>query len=192
MEERKMKKKLSICLAVILVLMILYGCRPAAQPTPDVPPSPTEMPASIPATASQPVVTPSPQPSVEPVEITAFCTLIGKDAVTHVLHGAPVIIKWGWDAKTEAQLNDYLQNNITTITLDGKSIEGVQSGLVHNQTSGNPEYVWASNVGVLEPGKHTLTYDVKWKKLTDDGTNTYGPGGKIEALHDECQIIVDE
>ncbi len=187
-----MKKDLSLWLVLILVVIFLYGCGPVAQPTQAVPSLPAEMPTSAPATAVQPEVTPSPEPSVKPVEIAAFCTLIGRDAVTQVPHGTPIIIKWGWDAKTEAQLNDYLQNNITTITLDGKSIEGVQSGLEHNQTSGNPEFVWASNVGVLEPGKHTVTYDVTWKKMIDDGTNTYGPGGKIETLHDECQVVVDE
>jgi hypothetical protein len=46
--------------------------------------------------------------------------MIGKDPTTRVAIGAPVIITWGWNAKTETQIDDYLQNNITTITLDGE------------------------------------------------------------------------
>jgi len=107
-----------------------------------------------------------------------------------VQHGTPVIITWGWDAKTETQINDYLQNNITTITLDGKIIEGKMNDEITNN-KGLLEVVWLSEVGVLNPGQHTVTYDVKWKKMIDDGMNTYGPGSKNETEHDECQIIVE-
>lgn len=122
----------------------------------------------------------------------AFCTLIGKDPKTYVPRGTPVNIIWGWSAKTEVQINDYLENNITEITLDGKVIEGtISPEIKKNGTSGLPEVVWFSNVGVLAPGPHTVTYDVKWKKMIEDGTSTYGPGGKNETEHDECQIIVE-
>jgi hypothetical protein len=46
-------------------------------------------------------------------------------------------------------------------------------------------------VGILDAGEHVITYDVSWKKIIDDGMNTYGPGGKFETLHDECLIIVE-
>lgn len=106
--------------------------------------------------------------------------------------GTPIIITWGWEAKTEAQVEDFLQNNITIVTLDGHVIEGVKlDGIVKNEKSGQPEVVWYSEVGVLGPGQHTITYDVKWKKMIDDGTATYGPGSPHETLHDECQIIVE-
>ena len=134
---------------------------------------------------SQPTAT-----AITAIRINAFCTLIGKDPSTTVAHGTPINIVWGWDAKTEAQINDFLQNNITTITLDGKVIEGVSSGIVKNEKSGRPEVVWTSDVGVLKLGEHKITYDVKWKKIIDDGTNTYGPGSAHETEHDECQIVV--
>ncbi len=121
----------------------------------------------------------------------AFCTLMGKDLKTIVSQGTPIVIIWGWSAKTEAQIKDFLDNNITTITLDGKTIEGtVNSAVTKNATSGDPEVAWYSEVGILDVGDHTLTYDVKWKKMIDDGTSTYGPGSKNVTLHDECQIIV--
>ena len=89
-------------------------------------------------------------------------------------------------------MDDFIQNNITNITLDGKVIEGVQvSGIQHNDKSGNLEVVWFAEMGVLDPGQHVLTYDVNWMKMIDDGMNTYGPGGKYETLHDECEIIVE-
>jgi hypothetical protein len=106
--------------------------------------------------------------------------------------GTPIIITWGWEAKTKEQVDDFVQNNSTTITLDGSVIEGVQvNGIQHNEKSGNPEVVWFSEVGILDAGEHVVTYDVNWTKMIDDGMNTYGPGGKYETLHDECEIIVE-
>jgi hypothetical protein len=129
---------------------------------------------------------------VEPVYIPAFCTTIGKDSKTYVPLDTPVVITWGWEAKTAAQIDDFVQNNITTVTLDGKVIEGtLNREVTKNAQSGQPEVAWFSDVGLLEAGQHGITYDVKWKKMIDDGTSTYGPGSKNETLHDECQIIVE-
>jgi len=117
--------------------------------------------------------------------------VIGKDSMTYVPQGTPVIVIWGWEAKTDAQLNAYVENNLTTITLDGKTIEGtVNREVTKNEKSGQPEVAWFSEVGMLDVGQHVITYDVTWKKMVDDGTSTYGPGSKNETLHDECQVIV--
>jgi len=149
--------------------------------------SPTETPIPLPTTTLSPVTA-----EVEPVTVIAFCTLIGKDPKTYVPQGTPIILVWGWEAKTQAQLDDFVENNITTITLDGKVMEGtLNSGVTKNEKSGQPEAAWFAEVGVLDPGQHVITYDVKWKKMIDDGTTTYGPGSKNETLHDECQIVVE-
>lgn len=180
--------KKSFVLATCLVFIFLTACQTAT-------PFPTLQPSNTPLLASTPLPTATFSPTsttVKPVNITAFCTIIGKDSKTYVPRGTPIIITWGWDAKTETQINDYLQNNLTTITLDGKVIEGIMSdGIKKNAKSGLPEVVWFSEVGVLNPGEHTVTYDVKWKKMIDDGTSKYGPGSKNETEHDECQIIVE-
>ena len=96
-----------------------------------------------------------------------FCTLIGKDPVTKVERDRPVIVVWGWGASTESQVQDHLvpSANITTVTLDGKALEGITDGkIIKDSQSGQYKVVWTSLVGVLEPGAHMLTYDVKWKK----------------------------
>jgi hypothetical protein len=181
-----MKKRfiLVTCLAFIL----LAACQ-SATPLPTLQPSKTALPTETPLPTATLSLTPT---AVKPINITAFCTIIGKASKTYVPRGTPIIITWGWDAKTETQIDDYVQNNITTITLDGKVIEGIMSdGIKTNEKSGQPEVVWFSEVGALTPGEHTVTYDVKWKKKIDDGTNTYGPGSDNETEHDECQIIVE-
>jgi len=172
----------------IVIALLLAACQSAA-------PVPTALPSETPS----PPVTLLPQPTgfptatkLAPVYITAFCTLIGKDSKTYVPFDTPIIITWGWEAKTETQLDDYLQNNITTITLDGEVIEGtLNKEVTKNEKSGQPEVAWFFNAGVLDVGQHVVIYDVKWEKMIDDGTTTYGPGSNNETLHDECQIIVE-
>jgi hypothetical protein len=125
------------------------------------------------------------------VNIPAFCTLAGRDVETVVQAGTPVIIVWGWESKTDQQLQDFLDNNLTTIRLDGKIVEGKLNPEVKvNKRSGNPEVAWSYEAGILAEGRHTITYDVNFKKMIDDGTTTYGPGGKIESSHDECAVTV--
>lgn len=185
----------SAFLALVFFAVFLSGCTPAPTPLlPTITPSPippTEMHEPTATLALLSTATPS-ATALKPVNITAFCTIIGKDSRSYVPNGTPIILTWGWEAMTTEQVDDFLQTNATTITFDGKVIEGVQvSGMQKNQKSGNPEVVWFAEVGVLEPGEHVITYDVNWTKMIDDGTTTYGPGGKYETLHDECQIIVD-
>ena len=174
-------------ITILFVIALLFTACQSSMSTPTSQPSKIPLPSATIAPSS--TATPT-AITVKSVYVTAFCTSIGKDLTTHVQQGTPVIITWGWDAKTETQINDYLQNNITTITLDGKIIEGKMNDKIMNN-KGLLEVVWLSEVGVLNPGQHTVTYDVKWKKMIDDGTNTYGPGSKNETEHDECQIIVE-
>jgi hypothetical protein len=137
-------------ITILFVIALLLTACQSSTPTPTSQPSETTLPSATiaPSSTATPTAT-----AVKPVYITAFCTLIGRDLKTYVPRGTPVIITWGWDAKTETQINDYLQNNITTITLDGKII----GGKMHDQTKNNKglfEVVWLSEVGVLNPGRH--------------------------------------
>jgi len=155
---------------------------------PTAPPSETPSPPAtlVPERTAVPTAI-----ALKPVYVTAFCTSIGKDAKTYVPFDTPIVITWGWEAKTETQIDDFLQNNITTIKLDGKIIEEtLNSEITKNEKSGLPEVAWFFEVGMLDAGQHVITYEVKWKKMIDDGTTTYGPGSKNETLHDECQVIV--
>jgi hypothetical protein len=201
-----MVKRLGPVAGALLVLLAACQSSPASLPTvplgepsratatsqPTLAPSPSATPLPAATTAPAPTFPPATTATtLAPVRINAFCTLIGRDRTTTVARGTPVIIVWGWDAKTVAQINDFLENNVTTVTLDGRPINGkLMDGIQKNQRSGNPEVVWYAEVGVLDPGQHPITYDVKFKKMIDDGTNTYGPGSKHETSHDECQILV--
>ncbi len=151
-----------------------------------------QMPPATVATGSVELIN-TPQPTLalpQPVYVKAFCTLIGEDKQRYVAPNTPVVILWGWGAKTEAQIKDFFNNHLTTVTLDGNDIS---TGAPYSFSGNNPDFrevVWFAEVGPLSPGLHTILYDVSWKAMISDGTDTYGPGGKFETEHDECEIIV--
>jgi hypothetical protein len=179
---------LVICLFLAACQQAAPATRPSPQPTQTALPPVPSMPAStlLPTATSTPAPT---TPLAEPVYVTAFCTSIGKDQTTSVPKDAPVILTWGWEAKTQAQMEAFLQNNLTTVTLDGQAVEGKMDSQFTN-ARGQLEIVWQSQAGVLPPGKHIVTYAVKWKAMIDDGATTYGPGGQVESLQDECWVVV--
>jgi hypothetical protein len=147
--------------------------------------------AAFTPTSAQMVSTPEPTvPAPQPAYVTAFCTLIGKPKTTTVAVGAPVTLLWGWDAKTEAQVEDFVQNNVTTVTLDGNVITSMEQYPTRKNSAGLYEVIWSAEVGILSPGQHLILYDVRWKKMIDDGTKTYGPGGQVETQHVECDVLV--
>lgn len=149
---------------------------------------PPELPTLDPAAT---IVTPQPTQVVPPdFYVYAFCTLIGKEKQIFVAPGTPVVILWGWKASTAAQLQDYLDNDITTVTLDGKNISAHAPNGIASSDPGNFRLLWFAQVGTLSAGTHKIVFDESWKKMINDGTDTYGPGGKYETQHDDCEIVV--
>ena len=181
---------------ISLCAFVLAACTTAiTPPPPTATPVPPTLEAIIPTDTSTPLSTSTPSATnipVQPVYVNAFCTIIGNDKTTRVPIGTPVNIIWGWNAKTEAQINDFLENNTTIVTLDGKVIEGIQTGGVMKVESRDDlEVVWVSEVGILDPGQHTITFDQKITKKIEDGYNSFGPGTENETIHDECLIAVE-
>ncbi len=198
----KCKISLLICRGIIVFgLLSITACGTAKTPTPTTTPVPPTLEEIIPTNTSTPDPTGTPAPTntplptkntVQPVYVKAFCTIIGLDKTTRVPIGTTINIIWGWNAKTESQINDFLENNITTVTLDGKVIEGTQTGgIVKVEARNDLEVVWVSKVGILDPGQHTITYDQKITKKIEDGYGSYGPGTEHETQHDECLIVVE-
>ena len=179
---------------MLIVILILTGC--TTKPTTVIAES-TSTPVSIPtstfaATATMTVTPTVPLPTPEPLTVLAYCTLLGRDASIHVPSGSPVIIQWGWKASTEAQVQDYIDNAVAVITLDGSMLDGVMDSVISWQDSTGQFFVnWNSDVGIPSSGAHEMNYDVSWKKMIFDGTDTYGPGGTYETIHDECLIMVE-
>lgn len=174
---------------ILFSLFLLTACQavePVSTPsaTPPIPPT-TTTPAQTTALS-----TPIPTYPESPVYIKAFCTIIGEKAVIEVRKNVPVVVTWGWEAKTKSQLDDFVQNSQTTITLDGKTLEGTINPEVTSTARGDPEIAWYAAVGVLDAGEHSMTYDITFKNIVDDGTTMYGPGGKVESIHDKCQVSV--
>jgi hypothetical protein len=177
---------------LMTAILILSGC--TTKPTPEIAGSTsTPVPTSNPTMTATLTVSPTvPQPTPEPVTVLAYCTLLGREANIHIPSGSPVFIEWGWKASTEAQVQDYIDNAEAVITLDGIKLDGAMDDAISREDSTGQFFVnWTSDVGVLSPGTHEMTYDVSWKRMIFDGTDNYGPGGTYETIRDECRIMVE-
>jgi hypothetical protein len=128
-------------------------------------------------------------PEDDAVLISAMCTLTGGNATLNVPAGKPVRISWGWSALTEQQVQSYLDEQVTRVTLDGKAVSNATRGIIepHNQKFA---VFWSADVGVLAPGRHIITYTGTWKKKIEDGLESFGPGGETESLSDRCELFV--
>lgn len=151
-----------------------------------------QMPPALPAPDSaKTIVTPQPTLAIpQDKYILAFCTLIGQDKQILVAPGTPVVIMWGWKASTAEQLQDYLDNDITTVKLDGKIISAQAPYNITSNSLGDYSLHWYTQIGTPSTGSHKLVYDESWKAMISDGTDTYGPGSPHPTQHDECDLIV--
>ena len=156
--------------------------------------SPTPAPATLASNTadSKPSSQAAPGVSVEPVVVSALCTLMGRPQETSVSANQPVIVRWGWNATTAELVQEHVDNSETVVTLDGSPLEGtLEGGIKKDEGKGYYIATWRAEVGKLDVGTHVLTYFVTWTKQISDGTDTYGPGTKNVSFADECKLIVE-
>jgi mannan endo-1,4-beta-mannosidase len=148
-------------------------------------------PSAGPSNGNGVIATPQPPLAVPPVvSVRAVCTLVGLPEQTVVSPDSPVAIVWGWRADSAENMQAYITNAITMVTLDGDDISSHAPFMINKNDPGDFRMLWYTRVGKLSPGSHLIMIDTSWKKMISDGTDTYGPGGKTETLHDECEILV--
>ncbi len=138
------------------------------------------------------IATPQPTQAFPPdTYVYASCTLSGQEKQARVAYGMPIVILWGWKANTAAQLQDYFDNHVTTVTLDGRNISDTAPFGIASNLPGNYKLLWFVQLGTsLSPGTHKIVFDESWKKTITDGTDLYGPGSQHPTQHDECDIVI--
>jgi hypothetical protein len=123
--------------------------------------------------------------------VPVLCTLKNRPAQRSYHSNTPILFSWGWEAKTEEQIYEFIENNKTIITLDDIVIsDGLYYEIRKKAGEELYEVIWARDVGILSIGKHKLIYNVNILKLISDGINVFGPGTDMENLRDECVINI--
>jgi hypothetical protein len=163
-----------IAVSLIIFSFLLSACQNAGSKINPASPLPTSSPTEV-----------------SPVYVSALCTLMGMDARSEVPAGRSVIVMWGWSAATLAQIQDYIQFGIATVTFDGKEIKGEQQGGIPlDETAKVYRAVWMAAAGNPAKGLHAITYSLTFTQKIFDGTDYYGPGTKNEKQEDRCEIDV--
>ena len=167
----------------------------AQEPTAEELPTETP-PAEGTATGKPPTDTPAVEetaagmPTAEPVHIAAYCSMTGDSPVT-IYDNQPVTLYWRWDAKTREDVLAHLDASIYNIMLEGQPVYPDRRTPV--EYLAEKEYfsvAWFADLGTLTVGTHHSERRVSWTYQISDGWKTYGPGGEIEVLWHDCEIVV--
>jgi hypothetical protein len=185
--KRSPMKRL-VCLPLLIALA---ACQPAATPAPTTPAPTTTSVVLASFTQTQPPTAKPTDTELPPVNVPAMCTLMGREVRSDYPAGHPAIVVWGWSARTEEQVKEYIRVSKVVVTFDGTEISGKQKGDVpYDETAKLYKAVWTSNIGIPKPGIHTITYLLTFREKLFDGFDYYGPGTGKEKQEDKCEIDV--
>ncbi len=178
-------------LAWLPLLIALAACQPAATIAPTTP-APAATVAVLPSpTATLPPAAKPTDTELPPVYVPALCTLMARPVRSDFPAGHPAILVWGWSAKTEEQVTNYIRVGKVIVTFDGIEISGMQQGgIPYDESARLYKAVWTSNIGIPKSGIHTITYLLTFSAKLFDGFDYYGPGTSREKQEDKCEIDV--
>jgi hypothetical protein len=129
------------------------------------------------------------------VDVLAYCndTFYGRPAPTDLAAGSTIDIWWSWFARTEAQIQEHLDNVIYDVALDGLPLTDWQQyrTTVRQESDGNYYVYWYVPAGPLGSGPHEITYRVTWRAQISDGYDTFGPGTNNAVETGSCNFTVN-
>lgn len=112
--------------------------------------------------------------------VQAMAVNITKDSNVTVPANAPVNLTFSWAAKTSDQVQEFLNNAVLEVQLDGKPLPNTMDywGEISQSSSvggGSPLFAsnWEYPLGVLEPGQHRVDISLNVKNTVTDGFADY-------------------
>lgn len=101
-----------------------------------------------------------------------------------------VVIFWSWFARTEAQVQDHIDNANYSVTYYQR-LELPNVVRTPIQKIGSNYWVfYYSRLGSLRPGEYYIEYKVDWDRAISDGYDDYGPGTDHPLLSSGCYFKV--
>ena len=114
------------------------------------------------------------------VDVLAYCddTTFGSPAPTNLAAGSTIDVWWSWYARTQAQIQDHLENVVYEVAVDGVPLRDWPNfrSSIREESDGNYYVYWYVPVGPLTSGEHEITYRVTWREAISDGYASFGPG----------------
>jgi hypothetical protein len=119
----------------------------------------------------------------EPLEVqTVFVSLL--DELERVRTNDNILLSIAWFADTEELIEEFLQNADFVVTLDGEPLphanefwnEPASVGDFDFDGDEDYETSWLYPLGMLPPGRHTITWEMIFSEPTSDGLDMDGDG----------------
>ncbi len=105
--------------------------------------------------------------------------------------GQMIDVYWSWFARTEALLQDHMDNAVYEVSVDGQRLTTWrQYAAPVTFQSGNYYQYWYVPFGPLTAGEHEISYRVTWREAISDGYDDYGPGTAIVEETGSCAFTV--
>jgi len=153
-------------------------------PTSTLTPTATIPPLALPTQATRSAI------KQEAGDVLAYCSDPKYGAGKNFAAAKPIVIYWGWNARTVEQIQDHIRNAQYEVRLDGALITNWADFRAAIRTSSSPAVYWYVPVGKLSIGQHRIDYKLTWKQAISDGTDKYGPGTPHETEIGSCLFSV--
>jgi hypothetical protein len=112
--------------------------------------------------------------------------------------GQSIVLTQGWEAASEALIEDYLNNVIQIVAFDGRLISTYstyRSDVVYDESRGTWRLFWSFDMGPVAAGEHYTEWSMMFSNSITDGLDnnndgqpdTYGP----EIITYGCTIIIE-
>lgn len=129
------------------------------------------------------------------VEISAYCAVFDKSP-SYATVGQEIVLRWGWEAKTKAEVQEYLDTATLLLEVDGEKIDTSFATIILETTeTGNYAAHWLMPARIFSEGTHQVTLTQILDHQVTDGLDndndgkidTFGPG---TITSPPCEIIV--
>lgn len=130
----------------------------------------------------------------EGVDVLAYCNdpIFRMPAPTNLMAGSTIDIWWSWYARTEAQLQDHLDNMIYEVAIDGVVLRDYTNyqSRIRQERDGNYYVYWYVPAGPLAAGTYEISYRISWRQRISDGYADFGPGTARPQETGSCTFTV--
>lgn len=150
--------------------------------------------SSASATPLPPVVIGAPITTVgrsdTPGVIFAECNMYPDRARPGILYDTDSItLFWSWFARTEAQVQDHMNNANYDIKFNTAPLNYVDVSAITQRTS-NYWVFYTAPIGRLTPGRYGIEFRLTWDNVITDGFDDYGPGTDNLEVYSNCTFDI--
>lgn len=201
-QSPKKKKKVPVWLIMVLsILIVLCGLTAifgdisfsiGAQKATETATMPATLEAIVLSTATSAATetpAPTPTPTYPMMSVSLYCS---PEIIQLAQEHQPVRLIAGWAAKTEAQVQEFIDTVEVSLLFDDTDFSSniVFSPITLDEENNYYYSEYGFDSDPLPVGVHVLDLTITFPFQVSDGDSIYGPGTDTESLNSQCLLLV--